>query len=84
MRICIASDKGALKGANTPDSGSGGGSFVVVDEAAEAVPSFDRTGGEPRWRVWGSKAECAVGTLSVVVLEVLADDVCEVLLASDQ
>jgi hypothetical protein len=55
----------------------------VVDEAAEAVESLDWACAGLRWRVWGSEAECAVGTLAVVVVEVLADDVGEVTLVSD-
>jgi len=74
----------ALEGCHYSDSGSGGRSFVVVDEAAEAVESLDWACAELRRRVWGSEAESAVGTLAVVVLEVLADEVGEVALVSDQ
>ena len=73
-----------LEGCHYSASGSGGGSFVVVDEAAEAVESLDWACAELRWRVRGSEPEPAVGTLAVVVLDVLADDVREVALVADQ
>jgi hypothetical protein len=49
----------------------------VVDEAAEAVEALDWACAELRRRIWGSEAECAVRTLAVVVLEVLANEVDE-------
>lgn len=84
IRVLEPSPFSNLKGANTPDSGSGGREFVVVDEAAEAVESLDWACAGLPWRVWWSEAEPAVGTLAVVVVEVLADDVGEVALVSDQ
>ena len=72
------------EGCHYSASGSGGGSFVVVDEAAESVESLDWACAELQWRVWRSELECAVRAFSVVVGEVFADDVGEVALAADQ
>jgi hypothetical protein len=47
----------------------------VLDEAAEALESLDWACAELRRRIWGSEVESAVGTLAVVVLEVLANEV---------
>jgi hypothetical protein len=65
------------------------GVAVFVDEAAEAVDSFDGPNGagparEPVCRSWGLQVEAAVWPGRVVVLDVDGQDVFEVAAVADQ
>ena len=53
---------------------SGGGSFVMVEEAAEAIVPFDWADRDLWWRVGRLEPEAAVRALGVVVLEIVAND----------
>jgi hypothetical protein len=68
-------------------SRSGGGSVVLVDEAAEAVAARDLAGGwHRRWlsRVGWLELERAVRPVDVVVVDVDAQDTVEVAAVEDQ
>jgi hypothetical protein len=70
-------------------SRSGGGSVVLVDEAAEAVVATNLPDGRCRCRRWLSKCrwlelEGAVRPVDVVVVDVDAQDAVEVAAVDDQ
>ena len=58
--------------------------MVFVDQAAESVAAFDRAVFETGRRVGRLEGAAALGTLVVVVLEVLDEDSAEVVLVADQ
>jgi hypothetical protein len=72
------------EGCQNSDSAYSCGEPVLVDQPCEAVAAFESAGDWTLGWVGRVESECAVGTLRVVMLDVLAKDAVEVPFVVDQ